>query len=176
MRFRVGPYIYKVELVHGYIEHEGERCLGLCDNETHVLQVSDVAAEAQQIQIICHEYMEAWIYHFGEHLANLPAKEAFCDLFGMAMAQCMMDFVAQFRGNLSKHPARNESPKDSRPQESDHQYCNEQDKNPEMPSISVERFYEPVEGRSDRRWAVQIFQLDDDQLPTQDEPYSLILG
>ena len=47
---------------------------------------------AQQIQIICHEYMEAWLYHFGQ---PEPDKEAYCDLFGMAMAQFVMDFIRQ---------------------------------------------------------------------------------
>ena len=100
MRLKVGPYIYTVRLVEGAIEHEGDRCLGLCDNERHEILVADVATEVQQVQVICHEYMEAWIYHFASHLADDDAKESFCDLFGVAMAQCMLDFIGQFRGQL----------------------------------------------------------------------------
>ena len=97
MILRVGPYHYRIKLVEGYIVYEGKNCLGLCDNDRHEILVSDIANESQQVQIICHEYMEAWIYHFADHLACEPAKEAFCDLFGLAMTQCILDFVSQFR-------------------------------------------------------------------------------
>lgn len=105
MNLRVGPYLYRVRFVHGYIEHEGQPCLGLCDNDQHELLISDQISEAQQIQVIGHEYMEAWLYHFGQ---NLKDKEDYCDLFGIAMAQLVMDLVHQMRldaSELLKPPA-----------------------------------------------------------------------
>ena len=97
MMLRVGPYLYRVEPVHGYINHQGKKCLGLCDNDRHVLLVSDVATEAQQVQVICHEYIEAWLHHFGREFKRLPGKEALCDLFGLAMTQFALDFIHEMR-------------------------------------------------------------------------------
>jgi hypothetical protein len=98
MNFRVGPFVYRVVRVAGYIEHGGELCLGLCDNERHELRISDQASEAQQVQIICHEYMEAWLFHFAPHLAgDVQAKEQWCDLFGLAMTQFVLDLVRTLR-------------------------------------------------------------------------------
>ncbi|HEX7010614.1 MAG TPA: hypothetical protein VF184_11565 [Phycisphaeraceae bacterium] len=110
MNLRVGPYLYRVRFVHGYIEHEGQPCLGLCDNDQHELLISDQISEAQQIQVIGHEYMEAWLYHFGQ---NLKDKEDYCDLFGIAMAQLVMDLVHQMRldaSELLKPPTDAKSP------------------------------------------------------------------
>lgn len=92
MILRVGPFLYRVHFVEDELVHEGERCLGLCDNETHDIYVAAGTSFAQQVQIICHEYMEAWLYHFGH---GEPSKEAYCDLFGMAMAQFVMDLTHQ---------------------------------------------------------------------------------
>ncbi len=94
MNLRVGPYVYRVRQVHGLIDHEGEACLGLCDNQLHELLVSDQASTAQQIQVLCHEYIEAWIHHFGQ---NLDDKEDYCDLFGLAMTQFVMDYTRSVR-------------------------------------------------------------------------------
>lgn len=97
MIMRVGPYLYRVKHVEGYIWHEGQRCLGLCDNDRHELLVSDVPSQAQQVQVICHEYIEAWLHHFGGQLVEHPDKETMCDLFGMAMTQFALDFMQQVR-------------------------------------------------------------------------------
>ncbi|MEX2545642.1 MAG: hypothetical protein WD316_11005 [Phycisphaeraceae bacterium] len=92
MLLRVGPFLYRVHFVDGYIDHEGQPCLGLCDNDTHELFISTVPDLAQQLQVIGHEYLEAWIYHFGTGAGD---KEAYCDLFGLAMAQLMLDLTHQ---------------------------------------------------------------------------------
>ena len=102
MILRVGPYLYRIEQVRGYIEHAGKKCLGLCDHHRHVLLVSDVATEAQQVQVVCHEYIEAWLHHFGKELTRLPGKEALCDLFGMAMTQFALDFIHETRSDDSR--------------------------------------------------------------------------
>ncbi len=94
MLLKVGPFVYRVVLVAGYIEHDGEDCLGLCDNETHELFISDRCSTAQQVQVIAHEYMEAWIYHFGRDGMD---KEAWCDLFGLAMTQFVLDLMQTLR-------------------------------------------------------------------------------
>jgi len=105
MILRVGAFLYRVHFVDEPIYHAGERCLGLCDNEAHEIFVSTQTSFAQQVHIVCHEYMEAWFYHFGrprtesasptdQHAAH-AAKEHDCDLFGMAMAQFVMDLMHQ---------------------------------------------------------------------------------
>ena len=93
MDFKVGPYTYRVTMARGYLGLDGQRCLGLCDHERHLLEVSDQCSPAQRVQVICHEYMEAWLYHFGH--AGMD-KEAYCDLFGLAMTQFAMDHVPKW--------------------------------------------------------------------------------
>ena len=98
MQLRVGPFCYRVQFVDGYIHHDGQRCLGLCDNDQHVLYVANVVDKAQQIQVLCHEYMEAWLYQFGADLNDDHAaldKEQLCDLCGLAMTQFALDWVHQ---------------------------------------------------------------------------------
>jgi len=94
MLLRVGPFVYRVEKVAGYVEHEGEDCLGLCDNDEHILWLSERCSTAQQIQVLCHEYMEAWLYHFGQGVSD---KEDWCDLFGLAMTQFVVDLMQTLR-------------------------------------------------------------------------------
>lgn len=121
MTLRVGPYLYRVRFVDGLIDHEGQPCVGLCDNDGKVIYVSTTPCEAEQIQTICHEYMEAWIYHFGQRgdpsattsapsaagdLLADPGKEAWCDLFGLAMTQFVLDWMHQLRTFAGDaHPA-----------------------------------------------------------------------
>ena len=94
MILRVGPFHYRVHFVEGDLLHEGERCLGLCDNETHDIYIDARLGFAQQVHVICHEYMEAWLYQFGPPTPHQPlTKETYCDIFGMAMAQFVMDLI-----------------------------------------------------------------------------------
>ncbi|MCC7406622.1 MAG: hypothetical protein IT442_01025 [Phycisphaeraceae bacterium] len=102
MNLRVGPFVYRVRFVEELIEHEGRRCLGLCDNDAHVILVARHGSEAQQVQVVCHEYMEAWVYHFGQGMTD---KEAMCDLFGMAMTQFTLDLMHQMRCWADPSPA-----------------------------------------------------------------------
>jgi hypothetical protein len=98
MHLKVGPFVYRVVFVEGFVEHEGAACLGLADHERHVITVSRAVSESQQVQVICHEYMEAWVYHFAADLADdAPQKERWCDLFGSAMTQFVMDLVRTLR-------------------------------------------------------------------------------
>lgn len=107
MNLRVGPFVYRVQFVEGLIEHEGRQCLGLCDNDAHVILVARHGSEAQQVQVVCHEYMEAWVYHFGQGMTD---KEAMCDLFGMAMTQFTLDLMHQMRRWADTGPLGDESP------------------------------------------------------------------
>lgn len=99
MILRVGAFLYRVKFVEGYIDYQGQRCLGLCDNDAHEITVSTVPGLAQQVQVICHEYMEAWLFHFGQ---GVNGKEDYCDLFGMAMAQFVLDLTHQLHAFASK--------------------------------------------------------------------------
>jgi len=100
MQLRVGPFTYRVRLVAGYIDHGGQRCLGLCDNEQGELLISDRAGPRQRLQILGHEYMEAWLYHFG---GQQPGKEDYCDLLGLALTQ-----LAE-AGEAAAEPAREDA-------------------------------------------------------------------
>lgn len=101
MQFRVGPFTYRLIVTSGDIDFEGEPCLGLCDNESHQMFISDRCRGPQRLQVLCHEYMEAWLYHFGQGIQSgeAPAKEAWCDLFGLAMAQFVGDLLKAVNQN-----------------------------------------------------------------------------
>ena len=88
MKVRVGPHEYRVRRVRGGIELAGEPCLGLCDHDAQELLVDATLPPSQQVQVLAHEVMEAWVYHFGWPGQD---KEAGCDLFGQAVTQLMID-------------------------------------------------------------------------------------
>ena len=89
MRFQVGPFTYSVRRVSGYIEFNGQRLLGLADHEQHELLISDRVNLTQQVQVLGHEIMEAWIYQHGAP----RDKESACDLFGTALTAFTMDLM-----------------------------------------------------------------------------------
>lgn len=95
MFVNVGPFRYKVVLVHGHIDHEGEDCLGLCDNIRQKILISDIPPERQRLQVFFHELMHAWWYHFDVNPAD---QEAVVDLVGIAMT----DFVLQALKKLDR--------------------------------------------------------------------------
>ncbi|MCC6421593.1 MAG: hypothetical protein IT429_25520 [Gemmataceae bacterium] len=91
---RVGPFDYRVFEVEGLIWFEGRQCLGFCDNDEHVILVARHGCRAQRQQVLWHEYLEAWVFHFGQDRLDYrghDGKEAVCDLYGLAMAQVMRD-------------------------------------------------------------------------------------
>jgi hypothetical protein len=94
MNVNVGPFEYRIRLVHGYVQHEGQACLGLCDNVRQEILLSDVPPEAQRLQVFFHELMHAWWYHFGPDAGD---EEAIADLVGIAMT----DFLLQARRALT---------------------------------------------------------------------------
>lgn len=84
MRIFVGPFSYNVELVRGLIQHEGEPCLGLCDDIRQWIGVSDEPPPEQRISIFWHELAHAWQRWLKVH--DLPLdEEAFANLIGLAM-------------------------------------------------------------------------------------------
>ncbi len=94
MKVNVGPFEYRIRLVHGYVRHEGQDCLGLCDNVRQEILLSDVPPENQRLQVFFHELMHAWWYHFGPDAGD---EEAIADLVGIAMT----DFLLQARRTLT---------------------------------------------------------------------------
>ena len=154
MILRVGPYLYRVQSVRGYVRHKGRKCLGLCDNDRHVLLVSDAASEAQRVQIVCHEYVEAWLHHFGGELKTIPGKEALCDLFGIAMTQFAMDFIHQVRqGDRPDDPiaAPPGAPANARSQ-------TDAQTELEAPARSVHEHVEPSCDDAGTQWRVTVFE------------------
>lgn len=109
MQLSIGPFRYDVRLIAGYIDHEGQRCLGLCDNGRQQLLISDQTPRDQQIQVLCHEYMEAWVYHFA---GEQPTKEDYCDLMGLAMTQLVTQFTGHATENATHDSAAHDDPAD----------------------------------------------------------------
>jgi len=182
MIMRVGPYLYRVQSVHGYIHHKGRKCLGLSDNDRHVLLVSDAASEAQQVQIVCHEYVEAWLHHFGGELKDMPCKEAVCDLMGMAMTQFALDFIRQTqspdqsddRATMSA-PAKVSMLKEVSPPvavaDTPENTCQTTRKNNDLsrPSQSINEHPRRSSPRIESRWRVRVFESN-----PQDRPASAV--
>ena len=109
MHIHVGPFRYRVRLVHGHIEHEGEPCFGLCDNVRQEIRISDVLPERQRLQVFFHELMHAWWYHFD---VDPTDQEAVVDLVGVAMT----DFVTQALRQLEpEQPLADAEPADPTP-------------------------------------------------------------
>lgn len=154
MNLRVGPYIYRVHQVPGYLEHDGRQCLGLCDNERHEIFVSDVPNESQQVQIVCHEYMEAWMYHFGHDMIEHPAKEAMCDLFGMAMAQFAFDFMHAAGNSLPSFA--NMSPKPSPP--APPRAASPDITTKRRPPLQPKRYWHPPTSAEAKPWRVTVYE------------------
>lgn len=84
MRIRVGPFEYAVELVAGYIHHEGQRCYGLCDNHRQRILLSDLLNRPQRLRVLIHELMHAWMYHFGHDAGD---EESLAELVSVAMTE-----------------------------------------------------------------------------------------
>ncbi|MEX2673222.1 MAG: hypothetical protein WD294_14050 [Phycisphaeraceae bacterium] len=95
MWVQVGPFPYRVKLVHGHIMHQGEPCFGLCDNLQQEILISDIPPERQRLQVFFHELMHAWWYHFDVDAGD---QEAVVDLVGIAMT----DFVTQSLRKLDR--------------------------------------------------------------------------
>ena len=95
MFVHVGPFRYRIRLVHGYIQHQGEDCFGLCDNLQQQILISDIPPERQRLQVFFHELMHAWWYHFD---VDPNDQEAVVDLVGIAMT----DFITQALQKLDR--------------------------------------------------------------------------
>ncbi len=94
MEIRVGPFTYRVRLVHGVIEHEGEACHGLCDHLRQEILISDEPPESQRLRVFFHEMMHAWWYHFAVDPSD---EEAVVDLVGVAMTDFLIEALRLWR-------------------------------------------------------------------------------
>lgn len=88
MELHIGPYVYKVYLWRGLIDHEGQKCLGLCDHDQQCVLVSDTVSGDRRLQVLCHEAWHAWRHHFGSQDSTLEGE---ADLVGLMMVQLMKD-------------------------------------------------------------------------------------
>lgn len=66
MRFRVGPWIYRVRITDGPLHNEhGEECRGLCVYASREILISGLLPPRQRIDTLMHELRHAWRHHFG---------------------------------------------------------------------------------------------------------------
>jgi len=149
MHVSVGPLVYSVHLVAGYVRHEGEDCLGLCDNEAQRLYVSDRTTAAQRVAVFCHEYMEAWLYHFG---GEEKSKEGYCDVFGLAMTQFVQQFAPDFAIDPRKMPVESPPAEDGARDANARRVVGLHVTERIVPSMSVET------GDDGRAWRVRIIE------------------
>jgi hypothetical protein len=88
MDLHIGPLVYRVYLWPGFIQHEGEQCLGLCDHDRQYVLISDTVNDDRRMQVLCHEAWHTWRHHFASQCST-PEGEA--DLVGMMFVQLMKD-------------------------------------------------------------------------------------
>jgi hypothetical protein len=98
MDLHIGPLVYSVYLWSGYIPHEGQPCLGLCDHDRQCVLISDHAKNERRLQVLCHEAWHIWRHHFGSQCSTAEGE---ADLVGMMFVQLMKDLHGQTATELS---------------------------------------------------------------------------
>lgn len=93
---RVGSVYYEVELINKPIVLNGRQCLGMCDKNTHIIQLdSTIQDEQSLIQTFYHELAHAMMFERGIDLQVLGLSyddfENVIDGIGMMMHQVLLD-------------------------------------------------------------------------------------
>ena len=65
MKFRVGSWIYRVQIVRGWLYHADGRAAALWLWDERVLQIAGALNVACRIDALIHELRHAWQNHFG---------------------------------------------------------------------------------------------------------------
>ena len=95
MHIPVGPHWYRLILVSGYCELDGEAVLGLCDPERQVIEISDRACPEKRLVI-------AWRRELDVHEAARLGDEPMARLVGLAMARMDARTVARLHVYLTQ--------------------------------------------------------------------------
>lgn len=87
MKIPVGPFLYEVRLVSGYVlDPDGRRCLGLTYPDRQLIEVSDVPPSAKRLATLWHEIAHAWKCELDITQADELDGESIANLIGLAMA------------------------------------------------------------------------------------------
>ncbi len=92
MQVDVGPFVYEVELVRGYVQYRGEPCLGLCDHLAKRIMIADVMDRSQRLHVFLHELFHAWQHH---QPGRIDDEEAMADLVATSMTRLILDVTNQ---------------------------------------------------------------------------------
>ena len=107
MELNIGPFIYRVYLWHGLIEHEGQQCIGLCDHDQRCVLISDTVSDEQRMQVLCHEAWHAWRHHFA---GQSKTAEGEADLVGLVLVGLIKDLEGKIPAGLSRLNYTSKSP------------------------------------------------------------------
>lgn len=154
MRVQVGPWEYRVRLVRGYVQYQGEPCFGLCDHLKREILIADVLDRSQRLHVFVHELVHAW-WHYCP--GDVKDEEAVADLMALAMSRVLIQVVAdptcfklfdRARGDgvgPLDPPGEGEGPGDSGTKDSE-------------AHPRVERKVLPGDGDGQPGWVLRIFQ------------------
>jgi len=93
MRFRVGPYVYRVRVTEEPLvdQRTGETLLGEAVFHSKELLVSGAVQPTSRLEVLLHELKHAWLFHFPP-----PAnEEQHCSFFAAVSEQAMLDLAEQ---------------------------------------------------------------------------------
>jgi hypothetical protein len=88
--FRVGAGFYSVRITDEPIVSQGERCVGLCVEESHTILISDKLQVDRRLHTLLHELAHAHIYATGR-----PRDiESLCDFVATVAESAMRDLAS----------------------------------------------------------------------------------
>lgn len=90
MRFNVGPYRYRVVIVSGLCDENGDELLGLCVPTEREIRLNYRLAGEQRREVMFHELRHAW----GFHVPQARNAEEDANLFAMMSDQLQADLDA----------------------------------------------------------------------------------
>ncbi len=91
MRFRIGPWVYRVEISQGALMHEGREVAGLCVPSEHRIIISGSLHPRQRLGTLLHELRHAWTAEMGKPLGD----EDDANQSASMMASTMRELIRQ---------------------------------------------------------------------------------
>src|SRR4051812_41508614 len=106
MRYRVGPWEYRVRIAEAPIVVAGKRRLGLCKEAERLILISPEGREGGGLKGLFHELSHAWIFETGE-----PATvEGWCDLISTVTVSLNRDLAIHGGETMLERMLPGESP------------------------------------------------------------------